>query len=267
MTGLLIWGLVALVGVIALAVAWQFVDPAPPTQVRLATGAPGGAYEQVGSRYRSWFAEKGMGLEPVVTAGSMENWGLLLADEVDAALVQGGTAPPEAGLQLEAVVSIAFEPLFLFYRRDRIGAENSDGAADRLEALAGMRIAIGAEGSGTRSLVKTLLAEIGLDVRLAIQDIRAAWFEADRAAAQVQARRDTVALQEELLRVAEIRFRVGAATGLEVAQAQRDLLESQLSLRAVIIRFRQASTDLLLQSGTLLLHRGIETPGQEPVPF
>jgi outer membrane protein TolC len=103
--------------------------------------------------------------------------------------------------------------------------------------------------------------------RLAIQDIRAAWFEADRAAAQVQAREDTVALQEELLRVAEIRFRVGTATGLEVAQAQSDLLESQLSLRAAIIRFRQASTDLLLQSGTLLLHRGIETPGQEPIPF
>lgn len=101
--------------------------------------------------------------------------------------------------------------------------------------------------------------------QLAIQDIRAAWFEASRAAAQVQARKDTVALQQELLRVAEIRFRVGTATGLEVAQAQRDLLESQLSLRAAIIRFRQASTDLLLQSGTLLLHRGIETPGLEPI--
>ncbi|MFO8005420.1 TAXI family TRAP transporter solute-binding subunit [Thioalkalivibrio sp.] len=167
MTGLLIWGLVALIGVVALAVAWQFVEPAPPTQVRLATGAPGGAYERVGSRYRSWFAEKGMGLEPVVTAGSMENWDLVLAGEVDAALVQGGTAPPEAGVQLEAVASIAFEPLFLFYRRDRTGAAGGDGAVDRLEALAGMRIAIGAEGSGTRSLVKTLVAEIGLDERLA----------------------------------------------------------------------------------------------------
>ncbi len=167
MTGLLIWGLVALAGVVALAVAWQFVEPAPPTQVRLATGAPGGAYEQVGNRYRDWFAEKGMRLEPVVTAGSMENWDLLLAGEVDAALVQGGTAPPGAGLQLEAVVSIAFEPLFLFYRRDGIGAASGVEAASRLEALTGMRIAIGAEGSGTRSLVQTLLAEIGLDERLA----------------------------------------------------------------------------------------------------
>ena len=167
MTGLLIWGLVALAGVVALAVAWQFVEPAPPTQVRLATGAPGGAYEQVGSRYRDWFAEKGMRLEPVVTAGSMENWDLLLAGEVDAALVQGGTAPPGAGLQLEAVVSIAFEPLFLFYRRDGIGAASGVEAASRLEALTGMRIASGAEGSGTRSLVQTLLAEIGLDERLA----------------------------------------------------------------------------------------------------
>ena len=166
MTGLLIWGLVALAGVVALAVAWQFVEPAPPTEVRLATGVPGGAYEQVGSRYRTWFAEKGMRLEPVLTAGSMENWDLLLAGRVDAALVQGGTAPQEAGLHLEAVVSIALEPLFLFYRKDGIGAERGDGAANRLEALAGMRIAIGTEGSGTRRLVKTLMAEIGLDERL-----------------------------------------------------------------------------------------------------
>ncbi len=167
MTGLLIWGLVALAGIIVLAVAWQFVEPAPPTEVRLATGAPGGAYEQIGGRYGTWFAEKGMRLEPVVTAGSMENWDLLLSGEVDAALVQGGTAPQEAGLQLEAVVSIAFEPLFLFYRQDGMGAERGDGTANRLEALAGMRIAIGAEGSGTRRLVKTLLTEIGLDERLA----------------------------------------------------------------------------------------------------
>jgi len=103
--------------------------------------------------------------------------------------------------------------------------------------------------------------------QLAMQDIRAAWFDADQARAQIQARTETLTLQEELLRVAEIRFRVGAGTGLEVAQAQRDLLESQLSRLVAKIRYRQARTDLLRQSGTLLLHRGIETPGQEPIPF
>lgn len=100
--------------------------------------------------------------------------------------------------------------------------------------------------------------------RLAIQDIRASWLDADRARAQVRAREETVALQRELLRVAEIRYRVGTGTALAVAQAQRDLLESELSLREATVRFRQASTDLLLQSGTLLLHRAIDSPGLEP---
>ena len=103
--------------------------------------------------------------------------------------------------------------------------------------------------------------------QIAIQDIRGAWFDADQARAQVEAREETLALQDELLRVAEVRFRVGAGTGLEVALAQRDLLESRLSLLTAKIRYRQARTDLLRQSGTLLLHRGIETPGQEPLPF
>lgn len=101
--------------------------------------------------------------------------------------------------------------------------------------------------------------------RLAIQDIRASWLDADRARAQVRAREETVGLQRELLRVAEIRYRVGTGTALAVAQAQRDLLESELSLREATVRFRQANTDLLLQSGTLLLHRAIDSPGLEPL--
>ncbi len=101
--------------------------------------------------------------------------------------------------------------------------------------------------------------------QLAVQDIRAAWFEVDRARAQIAAREDTVALQQELLRVAEIRFRIGDGTSLAVAQAQRDLLESQRSRLAATILYRQSRTDLLRQSGTLLLHRGIDTPGLEPL--
>jgi len=110
-------------------------------------------------------------------------------------------------------------------------------------------------------------ARVALDSleRLAIQDIRASWLDADRARAQVRAREETVALQRELLRVAEIRYRVGTGTALAVAQAQRDLLGSELSLREATVRFRQANTDLLLQSGTLLLHRAIDSPGQEPL--
>lgn len=109
---------------------------------------------------------------------------------------------------------------------------------------------------------RALLAIQNLEQR-AILDVRAAWHEVDRTQAQILARAETVELQQEMLRVAEIRFRVGAGTGLDIAQAQRDVLEGQLSLLSARVRHRQARTNLLLQSGTLLLHRGIEMTGRE----
>ncbi|ABI57406.1 CmpA/NrtA family ABC transporter substrate-binding protein [Alkalilimnicola ehrlichii MLHE-1] len=163
---LAIWGAILFLGVIALAVTWQFVEPAPPRQVTLATGAPGGAYEQIGAGYAEWFADKGITLETVATQGATENWQRLLAGEVDAAIVQGGTAPAGAGDQLEGLVSVAYEPLFVFYREDALNAAHLLGGdppvPQRLETLSGLRIAIGSEGSGTRTLVRTLLDELGL---------------------------------------------------------------------------------------------------------
>ncbi|MFO8005419.1 TolC family protein [Thioalkalivibrio sp.] len=157
---------------------------------------------------------------------------------------------------------------------DSFGASVRADEGDGYDLSAGLRFELplgnrAAEAGFSRArLTRAQTREVLHNLeQLAIQDIRGAWFDADQSRAQVQAREETLALQEELLRVAEIRFRVGAGTGLEVAQAQRDLLESQLSLLAAKIRYRQARTDLLRQSGTLLLHRGIETPGQEPVPF
>ncbi|WP_409523567.1 TAXI family TRAP transporter solute-binding subunit [Nitrincola sp. MINF-07-Sa-05] len=153
--------------------AWQFVEPAPPQQVRFATGSPGGAYESLGQRYAEDFARKGITLEPVPSAGSVENWQLLLSAEVDAAIVQGGTAPDGVGDTLQAVASVAYEPLFVFYRTDSLilDAESASTQAERLQELDGLKIATGVEGSGTRMLVETLLAEAGMLDSLNIEQI------------------------------------------------------------------------------------------------
>jgi len=108
--------------------------------------------------------DKGIELEIVGTAGSLENWDLLLAGAVDAALVQAGTAPAGAERELEAVASIAFEPLFLFHRRG-LQAEESIPTG-RLEHLVEGRFAIGAAGSGTQHLMRVLLRETGFEDRL-----------------------------------------------------------------------------------------------------
>ncbi len=150
-----------LLGAVFFYIAWQFVEPAPPSRFTLATGGSGGAYEQTGQRYAKSFADSGFELELINTAGSVDNWQRLLNGEVDAALVQSGTLPEGDALPLEAVVSVALEPLFVFYRPEAVNLSDTQELA-RLDQLSGLKVAIGGEGSGTRKLVTALLEEAGL---------------------------------------------------------------------------------------------------------
>ncbi|WP_018873554.1 TolC family protein [Thioalkalivibrio sp. ALJ16] len=148
--------------------------------------------------------------------------------------------------------------------RDRQGDGYDLAAGLRFEMPIGNRAAEAEHTRArlTRQQIQETLANLE---QLAIEDVRATWFDAARVREQIQAQKETVELQEELLRVEQTRFRVGAGTALAVAQAQRDLLESRLRLTETVVRFRQLSTELLNASGTLLLHRGIDAPGAERV--
>ena len=139
-----------------LAVAYQFVDPAPPSALRLATGGAGGAYRAFGERYREVLARHGVEVELVETTGSIENLRLLGDGDsgVDAAFVQGGTAAGAARDGLVSLASLYYEPAWLFVR-DSL-------PPGPLGGLVGRRVAVGPEGSGTRALALLLLAENGL---------------------------------------------------------------------------------------------------------
>lgn len=150
-----------LLGAVFFYIAWQFVEPAPPKHFTLATGSIGGAYEQIGKRYAESFAASDFELKRLNTGGSVDNWQRLLDGDVDAALVQSGTLPDQDDLPFEAVVSIALEPLFVFYRPERINLADTE-LLSRLDQLSGMRIAIGGEGSGTQQLIMLLLDAAGL---------------------------------------------------------------------------------------------------------
>jgi outer membrane protein TolC len=101
--------------------------------------------------------------------------------------------------------------------------------------------------------------------QLAALDVQTAWLEAERTREQINATRVTRELQEEILRAEQARFAVGTGTALGLAQAQRDLLESQLDEVEALIHHRQALTELYRQSGTLLIRRGISAAGDEEV--
>jgi TRAP transporter TAXI family solute receptor len=136
--------------------AYQFVEPAPPRSLTIATGGADGAYFAFAQRYREILARDGISLEIAETSGSVENLGLLQSGQAgqagpEVAFVQGGTSDGAQTEDLRSLASLYFEPLWIFTR----------GAAtlERLPRLAGRRLAIGAEGSGTRAVALQLLAD------------------------------------------------------------------------------------------------------------
>ena len=152
-----IYGPAVLLGFIALFITYQFVDPAPPDRITIATGGPNGAYKAFAERYRDILARDGVTLEILETKGSLENIALLESPEsgVDVAFVQGGTGEHARGDTLRSLASVYYEPLWVFFK----DATSLVRPADILEK----RISIGPRGSGTRALVLELLADSGVD--------------------------------------------------------------------------------------------------------
>ncbi len=155
-----IWGPLLLVVAIGFAIAIAKLEPPAPRSFKIAAGAPGGAYHAYAERYRALLAREDYELEVVETAGSIENLQLLLAGEVELALLQGGASPASdegdgaEPVVLSSLASLFYEPIWLFYRADE--------PLEQLTELAGRRVAIGAEGSGTRALALQLLADNGI---------------------------------------------------------------------------------------------------------
>jgi TRAP transporter TAXI family solute receptor len=142
--------------VVAFVVAFQWVKPAPPNRVVIATGRADGAYHRFAAQYRAALAREGITLDVRETSGSVENIRLLEdpTSGVDIAFVQGGTGAAATTGSLVSLGSLYFEPLWVFSRAD-------PGPTD-LRELRGRRLAVGPEGSGTRSLALTLLAANGI---------------------------------------------------------------------------------------------------------
>ena len=106
-------------------------------------------------------------------------------------------------------------------------------------------------------------AAVGNLRNLAQLDVRLALNEVERTRQQIEAGAVTRSLQEQTLQAEQERFSVGASTSLLVAQAQRDLLVSQLAEIEAIVNYRIALVSLYLTEGALLQRRGIRLKGTE----
>lgn len=117
-----------------------------------------------------------------------------------------------------------------------------------------------------RALLNREQAEIALDnlSQLVELDVRTAYIEVDRARQQIAASAETRKLEEEKLRIETEKFRVGRSTNFLVAQAQRDLLLSQVVEVQAVASYLKSLTELFRLEGSLLERRGISAPGRQP---
>ena len=149
--------MVAALSLLAMWAIASLIGPAPPKTVRIAGGAPGGAYVEAAEGLAQALREVGVAADVVTTAGSQENLTRLHATDetaVDIALVQSGLRPAQEPSAVMSLGALFLEPVWLFTR----GA----GEGPDVQSLAGLRLAAGAEGSGARALADRLLEENGL---------------------------------------------------------------------------------------------------------
>lgn len=126
------------------------LDLLPPDALTIAAGSPGSAYHDTALAYREILARDDIVLSILETQGSVDN-AARLGEDADIALLQGGV--PLEG-EFIGIASLFVEPLWVFARED-ISLNPHDWA--------GLRIAIGAEGSGTRLVAESLAAFTGAE--------------------------------------------------------------------------------------------------------
>ena len=145
------------VGLVILAYWW--LKPNPPSEVKLATGPAQSAYAGFGDQYRASLASNKIRVNLEPSEGSFNNLQLLRDGKVDLAFVQGGTASlTDADFEnLTSLGALFVEPIWLFYRSDAVKRINKKPALQSLTELRGWRVNVGTAGSGVPNLFTSLL--------------------------------------------------------------------------------------------------------------
>jgi TRAP-type uncharacterized transport system substrate-binding protein len=141
------WLLILLL-IAAISVVIWLAKPAPPTNVLMATGVPGGLYEELAKQYAVFFKKNGVTLELVPSKGAEDNINRLKDrdDRLQAAFIQGGLLTNRQQAKgLLSLGSVGYEPVWVFYRRSMFPVDDLMHRYDFLDRP----VAIGGLGSGT----------------------------------------------------------------------------------------------------------------------
>ncbi|MEE9333495.1 MAG: TAXI family TRAP transporter solute-binding subunit [Granulosicoccaceae bacterium] len=150
-----IYGGAFLLAAAAFFFAYQFVQPAPPDTLTIATGRTDGAYYAFAQQFKTELAKENIELTILETTGSIENIELLDTSKAQVAFIQSGVVESVNHPEIQGLGSLYFEPVWVFVRK-------GDGV-EQLSQLNGARIAVGQVGSGTRSVADSILADNRLD--------------------------------------------------------------------------------------------------------
>jgi TRAP-type uncharacterized transport system substrate-binding protein len=156
---------VAIIGGLALMLSMfsRSLLPSPPRQVEMTTGATDGAAHQFALRYQAYLKANGVTLKLNPSSGAVQNLERLNAG-TPIGFVQGGlgqqvldSEDAENDTQLRSLGVIGYEPIWMF-----ASPALAKTLAKGLAPLAGKKVAIGAEGSGTRKVALDLLQSYGV---------------------------------------------------------------------------------------------------------
>jgi TRAP transporter TAXI family solute receptor len=144
---------------IALAIAYKFIDPAPPRKIVISTGNSELNYNAFASIYGVYLKKEGITLESRASSGDVENLKRLKDpdSDIDVAFIQDGVASTEGAGSLLSLGSLYYQPAWIFCRCKK--------ETSHLSSLKGKRIAVGRDGEGTHTLSMALLNASGVNAK------------------------------------------------------------------------------------------------------
>ncbi len=148
-----VYGPLAVAILLLLIITMRLIAPPPPTEIKFAAGGVDGRYYAMAQDYAEALGEHGIEVEILETAGSVENYQLLLDGEADVALLQGGIASQADRESVQSLGGMFAEPFWIFVRNDLNASDFGD--------LHTLTVAAGPDGSGTRAMTQRLQAEWG----------------------------------------------------------------------------------------------------------
>jgi len=143
---------------IAIAITVVKLFLLPPSSIDIAAGPKGSYLYEIAQKYKVEFEKAGVQVNVMETSGTLENLEHVSHPDkmIEFGFLEGGAADRKDYPSLESLGSIAYAPIWVFYRSDL-------GNIYDINELKGKRIAIGGTSQGIHANALDLLNAVGIN--------------------------------------------------------------------------------------------------------